>query len=146
MQESLGGGGRVRNPGVAAPEKPPAIVVDPHPAVRIVLEYLLSGEGYAVETWAELSEARPGPGPALVLLSPGEEGGLCVFEARDAAETLRALDRVSEVSTESVRRAVGVWSYIPEPFGVSDVLRVVSAVSGFDARRKTSGQTGSATL
>jgi hypothetical protein len=54
------------------PEKTPrAVIVEPHPAVRAVLEYLLAREGYAVEARGDIAagEVRPA----------GEDGSVAKF-------------------------------------------------------------------
>ena len=65
---------------------PRAVIVEPHPALRAVLEYLLAQEGYAVEAGGEAPFAEPGP--ALLLVASEDGGGLYIFEAEKAAETL----------------------------------------------------------
>ena len=108
-----------------------AVVREPHPAIRSVLEYLLSRQGYAVEV---AGVAAIEPGPALVLVSAGDGGGLYVFECDDAAE---ALERTSgDDSLEAFSGVTGVRAFLPKPFGADDVLRVVRAVDGFDGRRR----------
>lgn len=116
--------------GSRTPEKtkasgPRALVVEPHPAMRVALEYLLSREGYRVESSAEAPENTSGP--ALVFLSGSDGHGLHVFEADGAAD---------------VSSATGILAFVPKPFGAADVLRVARAVSGFDGRKKRAGVVG----
>lgn len=120
------------------PETPPnagfrgsgrAIVREPHPAIRSVLEYLLAREGYSVEV-AVGTDA--GPGPALVLASAGD--GLYVFECGDATEALKQAS--ADAHLEGFVGATGIRAFLPKPFGADDVLRVVRAVDRFDGRRK----------
>ena len=114
----------------STPERPRAVIVEPHPAVRAVLEYLLSREGYSVEGGGETPTAAPGP--ALMLVAAGD--GLYVFESRDAAGALGALH--PEPSLETFAGVGGIKAFVPKPFGAEDVLRVVRAVRGFDGRRR----------
>ncbi len=108
-----------------------AVVREPHPAIRGALEYLLSRQGYDVEV---AGVAAVEPGPALVLVSAGDGGGLYVFECGDAAEIL---ERASgDDSLEAFSGVTGVRAFLPKPFGADDVLRVVRAVDGFDGRRR----------
>lgn len=107
------------------------VVREPHPAIRSVLEYLLSRQGYAVEV---AGPAAVEPGPALVLAAAGDGGGLYVFECGDAAE---ALERApGDEPMEAFSGVTGVRAFLPKPFGADDVLRVVRAVEGFDGRRR----------
>ena len=108
---------------------PRAFVVEPQPAVRAVLEYLLVREGYAVEAVAAVEAGLVTPGPALLVLADEDGGGLHVFESRDAAEDLRK-------APLRAREPTGILAFLPKPFGVADVLRVVRAVRGFDGRRR----------
>lgn len=114
-----------------------AVIVEPHSSVRAVLEYLLMKEGFSVEVWREVPPATVQPGPALVLLAAEKLGGLCIFEVQDVSDALIDLSQDAVLLQESLGRAEGIWSYIPKPFGVGDVLRVVRAVSSFDARKKS---------
>lgn len=118
-----------------------AIIVEPHPAVQAVLEHLLLWEGYVVETFGEPSKALPDPSPGLtlpILLLVGEESGdgLFVFRTRDVAGVLAALNggppNVFNLS------AFGIHAFVPKPFGIVDILRVVRAVGGFDERKQGS--------
>ena len=107
---------------------PRAFVVEPQPAVRAVLEYLLVREGYAVETVAAVEAGLVTPGPALLVLSDDDGRGLHVFESHDATKDLGR-------GTLRDREPTGILAYVPKPFGVADVLRVVRAVRRFDGRR-----------
>lgn len=120
--------------GSPTPERPRAVVFEPHPAVRVVLEYLLVREGFRVEARGEAPFA--GPGPALMLVAAGD--GLYVFETRDAAATLEGLDPAPASPFSGV---TGIQAFVPKPFGAGDVLRVVRAVRGFDGRRRSRSQT-----
>ena len=132
--------GLTKEPPPGGPEAPPAgtsrganraIVREPHPAIRSVLEYLLGRQGYAVEV---AGAAAVAPGPALVLVSAGDGGGLYVFACGDAAE---ALERPpAGDSLDAFSGVTGVRAFLPKPFGADDVLRVVRAVDGFDGRRR----------
>lgn len=119
------------------PERPRAVIFEPHPAVRVVLEYLLAREGYSVEARGEAPFAAPGP--ALMLVAAGD--GLYVFESRDAAETLEGMESVVPSSLETLRGVTGIQAFVPKPFGAGDVLRVVRAVKGFDGRKRPRSRT-----
>jgi hypothetical protein len=67
-----------------------------------------------------------------VLLLVGSEDGLHVLEARDVAG-LPGEDLLHRL----ILRADGIHAFVPKPFGASDVLRVVWAVSGFDSRKRS---------
>jgi hypothetical protein len=118
--------------GSSTPESSRVVIVEPHPAVRVVLEYLLAREGYTVETPGE----APFAGPALLLVAAEDGGGLHVFKTRNAAETLEGLSRGAHPSPGSLSGITGIQAFVPKPFGAGDVLRVVRAVSGFDGRRR----------
>ncbi|MBA4116564.1 MAG: hypothetical protein H0X71_09070 [Rubrobacter sp.] len=139
-----------RTPGVhPSPEitrRERAIIVEPHPAVQAVLEHLLLREGYLVEAFGKFSAALPGQTPVLappVLLLVGTGGGdgLYVFRTRDVAGVLAALDGEPELS-EIVPSAgwdlsaFGIHAFVPKPFGIVDILRVIRAVGDFDERKK----------
>lgn len=126
-----------------------AIIVEPHPAVQAVLEHLLLREGYAVEAFGEPSKALPDPSPGLtlpILLLVGEESGdgLFVFRTRDVAGVLAALNGGPEPPPEgappnvSNLSAFGIHAFVPKPFGIVDILRVVRAVGDFDERKQGS--------
>jgi len=110
--------------------------VEPHPAVRTVLEYLLSREGYAVEAVATEEPFVAAPGPALLLVAAGDGGGLHVFLTEDVSETLGGF--VADIGKPPVAfsGATGIQAFLPKPFGVEDVLRVVGVVGGFEGRRR----------
>lgn len=111
-----------------------AVIFESHPTVATVLEHLLRREGYAVELW---TMTRPvAAGPALLLASAEDRGGLYVFEVHDVARTLQELSGGGGGLAQSLSLAEGIHAFLPEPFGAADVLRVVRAVSGFDGRRK----------
>ena len=118
--------------GSPTPERPRAVIVEPHPAVCVVLEYLLAREGYSVEARGEAPFAAPGP--ALMLVAADD--GLYVFESRDAAAILEGLDPGISSSLEIFSGVKGIQAFVPKPFGARDVLRVVRAVRGFDGRRR----------
>lgn len=134
-----------------------AIVVEPHPAVQAVLEHLLLREGYAVETFRETAEAasvqeKPEQGsqqayapfsPVLLLVSAGSGEGLYVFRTRDVPGVVAALTDDTGFEIPGVvgagrldLPAFGIYAFVPKPFGIADILRVVRAISGFDERKK----------
>ena len=134
-----------------------AIIVEPHPAVQAVLEHLLLREGYEVEAFGEASEAAPGrtpeqgprrlttgsSPPVLLLVGAGSGDGLYVFRTRNVAGVLDTLAGDAEPSEEAVPRVsnlsvFGIHAFVPKPFGISDILRVVRAVGDFDERKKGS--------
>jgi hypothetical protein len=120
--------------GSSTPETiPKAVIVEPHPAVRAVLEYLLAQEGYAVEARGNAPFAAPGP--ALLLVASEDRGGLYIFEAENAAETLEKFSFNARTS-EVLSGVSGIQAFVPKPFGAGDVLCVVRAVSGFDSRKR----------
>jgi DNA-binding response OmpR family regulator len=112
---------------------PRAVIVEPHPALRAVLEYLLAQEGYAVEAGGEAPFAEPGL--ALLLVASEDGGGLYIFEAEKAAETLEKFS-LNVRSSEVLSGVTGILAFVPKPFGARDVLHIVRAVSGFDVRKK----------
>jgi hypothetical protein len=124
----------------STPKKTPrAVILEPHPAVRAVLEYLLTQEGYAVEARGEAPFAALGP--ALLLVATEDRGGLYVFESRDAAETLEGLSHDWRTFPEELSGVAGIRVFVPKPFGARDVVRVVRVVSGFDGRRRVRSRT-----
>ena len=116
-----------------------AVIVEPHPSVRAVLEYLLAREGYTVEARGEAPVAAPGP--ALLLVAAEDGSGLYVFESRNAAETLEGLPLDVRTSPETLSGVTGIQVFVPKPFGAGDVLRVVRAVRGFDERKRMRSRT-----
>lgn len=116
-----------------------AVIVEPHLAVRAVLEYLLAREGYTVEARGEAPFAVPGP--ALLLVAAEDGSGLYVFESRNAAETLEGLPLDAQTSPEALSGVTGIQAFVPKPFGAGDVLRVMRAVSGFDGRKRMRSRT-----
>lgn len=113
---------------------PRSVVVEPHPAVRAVLEHLLLREGYAVEVCDHGREAAPGP--VLLLVGAEDGSGLYVFRTRDAAGALARLSGGADPPVGDGLKEFGIHAFLPKPFGVADVLRVVWAVGGFDGRKK----------
>lgn len=111
--------------------------MEPHPAVRTVLEYLLGREGYRVEVFATEEPFVATPGPALLLVAAG--GGLCVFLSEDAAETLDGFVADDGNPPGALSGATGIQAFLPKPFGAEDVLRVVRMVRGFEGRRRAFG-------
>lgn len=113
------------------------MIVEPNPAVRSVLEYLLVREGFRTEAHAEARFAVEGlaePGPALLLVAAGDGGGLHVVESRDVAVTLAEMSTATRASPGDPSGAAGIRAFLPKPFGASDVLRVVRAIGAFDRR------------
>lgn len=129
-----------------------AIIVEPHPAVQAVLEHLLIREGYTVETFGETSKAAPEqepgplpfPTPPVLLLVGAERGdGLYVFRTREVAGVLAALNGGPEQPEGALSNgfnlsSFGIHAFIPKPFGMVDILRVVRAVGDFDERKQGS--------
>lgn len=113
---------------------PRAVIWEPHPAVRAVLEHLLLREGYVVEVCGDDREAAPGP--ALLLAGAEDGSGLHVFRTRDAAGALPRLSGGVGLPGVPGLEAFGIHVFLPKPFGSADVLRVVWAVGGFDGRKK----------
>ena len=113
---------------------PRAVISEPHPAVRAVLEHLLLREGYAVEVCGEDRETAPGP--VLLLVGAEDGSGLYVFRTRDAAGALARLSGGAGLPGGSDLKAFGIHAFLPKPFGAADVLRIVWVVGGFDGRRK----------
>lgn len=112
-----------------------ALVVEPHPAVRTVLEYLLTREGYAVETFTPGEPVVTTPGPALLLVA-GDDDGLHVFLTGNADESLGGFVTGTPSSLGTFSGATGIRAFLPKPFGIADVLRVVRVVGDFDGRRR----------
>jgi hypothetical protein len=112
-------------------------VVEPHPAVRAVLEYLLGREGFRVEAFAAEGPLVATPGPALMLVAAGD--GLRVFLSEDAAETLDGFVAGDDGMPVTLSGATGLQAFLPKPFGVEDVLRVVGMIRGFEGRRRAFG-------
>jgi len=112
-----------------------ALVFEPHPAVRTVLEYLLAREGYAVEAFTAGEPFAAAPGSALLLFA-WDDDGLYVFLSGDAAETLDGFVPGNGSSPGALSGAIGIQAFLPKPFGIADVLRVVRVVDGFEGRRR----------
>lgn len=110
-----------------------AVILEPNPAARSVLEYLLVREGFRTEAHAEARFAEPGP--ALLLMAARD--GLYVVESRDAAATLAEMDAATRASSRDLEGIAGLRAFLPKPFGARDVLRVVRAVNGSDGRDRT---------
>jgi FixJ family two-component response regulator len=115
-------------------DAPRALIVEPHPAVRTVLEYLLGREGFRVEAFAPEEASAGEPGPALLLVAA--EDGLYVFLSGNAAETLEGVVAGNGDVTGAFNGATGIRAFLPKPFGVRDVLQVVGMVGGFEGRRR----------
>lgn len=114
-----------------------AVVAEQHPAVQAVLEHLLVCEGY--EVWCPRKALEELLGPVLLLV--GSEEGLHVLETRDVAGILAEALPGADLLHRFISRADGIRAYVPKPFGASDVLRVVWAVSGFDSRKRSPRKT-----
>lgn len=125
-----------------------AIIVELHPAVQAVLEHLLIREGYTVEAFGGASEAAPGQlpfptSPVLLLVGAESGDGLYIFRTRDISGVLAALDGGPEPPEGDLPNgfnlsAFGIHAFVPKPFGILDILRVVHAVGDFDERKKGS--------
>ncbi len=113
-----------------------AVIVESHPAVRAVLEYLLAREGYAVEAFATEEPFVAVPGPALLLVAAGDGGDLYVFLSEDVSEILGGFVPGTGGSAVAFSGAIGIQAYLPKPFGGEDVLRVIGMVGGFEGRRR----------
>jgi hypothetical protein len=122
-----GGGFEARQP-----PKGRAVIFEPHPPVRVALEYLLLREGYSVDARGEGPFAVAGP--ALMLV--GVEDGLYVFVSQDVAGTIEGLNRGISSPLETLSEVTGIRAFVPKPLGAADVLRVVWTVRGFDGRRR----------
>lgn len=114
-----------------------AVVVEPYLTVRVVLEYLLAREGYAVEAGEEPFSVAPGR--ALLLVSATDGSGLYAFVSENAADTLAGLISGTGRSFQTLSGTRGIEAFLPKPFGMEDVLRVVQVVDGFDGRRTHRG-------
>lgn len=101
--------------------------------MQAVLEHLLVCEGY--EVWRPRKALGKPLGPVLLLV--GSEDGLHVLETRDVAELLAEALPGEDLLYQFITRADGIHAFVPKPFGASDVLRVVWAVSGFDSRKRS---------
>ena len=116
------------------------MIVEPHPAVQAVLEHLLIREGYAVEARGEAPGVAPGrmPGltPVLLLVGAEDGDGLYVFQTRDVAGVLATLTEGAELPGGLNLPVFGIHAFLPKLFGILDILRVVRAVGGFDARKQ----------
>lgn len=111
--------------------------MEPHPTVRVVLEYLLTREGYAVK----VGEAPfpVAPGRALLLVAATDGGGLYAYVSDNAAEARAEIEPGTAGSFENLSGTRGIEAFLPKPFGMEDVLRVVRLVDGFDGRRARRG-------
>jgi hypothetical protein len=114
------------------PPKGRAVIFEPHPAVRVALEYLLLREGYSVDARGEGPFAVAGQ--ALMLV--GVEDGLHIFVSQDAAGTIEGLNRGISSPLETLSEVTGIRAFVPKPFGGGDVLCVVRTVRGFDGHRR----------
>ena len=110
---------------------PGEVIVGFHPIVGVVLEYLLTQEGYEVQARERTPIARSGP--ALVLFAAEDAHGLYVFKARDTDATL---ENLGSGDTAPLQTVSGIQAFVPMPCGTEDVLRVVRAAGGFDGRRR----------
>jgi len=111
--------------------------VEPHPTVRVVLEYLLVREGYAVEVGEVPFPVAPGR--ALLLVAAADGSGLYAFVCENAADAPAAIEPGAGSSLENLSGTRGIEAFLPKPFGMEDVLRVVRLVDGFDGRRARRG-------
>ncbi|GAC1326429.1 MAG: hypothetical protein NVSMB13_11320 [Mycobacteriales bacterium] len=119
--------------------RPLVLVVEDDPSVRALLETLLSAEGYDVTTAADgvagLVKANVArPAVMLLDLMMPDLGGARVLEE------LRADDRLSGVpvivltgkleAVPGLRKLLGEESVFVKPFGVTELLARVAAVTG----------------
>ncbi len=139
--------GLPKGPPNGGPAKPPAtklaeafraVIVEPHPSVRVVLEYLLVREGYAVEAGEEPFAVAPGR--ALLLVSATDGSGLYAFVSENAPDALAGFVSDNGRSFQTLPGVRGIEAFVPKPFGMEDVLRVVQVVDGFDGRRTHRGR------
>jgi two-component system response regulator MprA len=113
------------------------LVVDDEPAIRLLMQAILSQEGHDVETAADGVEGlaaieRDLPDVVLLdLMMPNMDGWRFLEELR--SRDLRSRVRVVIVSamsdTESIERgqAEGVHEHVAKPFDASAVVRAVEA-------------------
>jgi CheY-like chemotaxis protein len=113
-----------------------ALVIDRNPVVQASLEHILAQERYEVEAPQDGASVSYHPGPVLCLVGARDESGLHVFTAPDTAPAILDLP-VSRTGERASSGRDGIRAFIPKPFGIADVLRVVWAVGGFDGRRRT---------
>ncbi len=112
------------------------LVVDDDPDVQDLLEQVLSGAGYLVETAGSSTEAMEKiaegghHGMVLDLVLPEDEDGLALYERiLDVNPYLRGrVVFISGVAREHqikrIHRVVG-GSFLPKPFNILDLLKVL---------------------
>jgi CheY-like chemotaxis protein len=110
------------------------VIVEWHPAVQAVLEHMLLQEGYTVKTYGEAAQVAPERAPVLLLVSAKEGDGLYVFRTHDVSGVLAMLSEGANLSGPTLS-AFGIYAFLPKPFGIVDILRIVCAVGGFDGRK-----------
>lgn len=118
----------------ATAESPRILVVDDDPGIRDVIAAILQLDGYAVDTAADGREALDrihAQRPALVLLDlqmPGLTGWDVLERLRteqvDVPVVFMTAGMRAHVEAERHQAA----GYLPKPFDIDDVLRVVQQV------------------
>jgi DNA-binding response OmpR family regulator len=114
-----------------------AVIVERHPAVQAVLEHTLLQEGYAVKTYGEAAQVTPERAPVLLLVGAENGEGLYVFRTHDVSGVLATLSEGANLSGSTLS-TFGIHAFLPKPFGIVDILRIICAVAGFDGRKKGS--------
>ena len=118
----------------ARPAGPLVLVAEDEPAIRLVLEDLLSDEGYRVQTAADGAAAldiAERDEPAVILLDLGlpllDGPEFCRAYREGGGEAPVVLvTAANQAIVETAMEACGAAAYIPKPFTIEAVLETVA--------------------
>ena len=114
---------------------PSVLIVDDEPSIREFLAFVLTDEGYRVQTASDGREAidlakRESPDVVITdLMMPRMDGYELIAHLRQECERVRAIIAMSAMNT-AAGRTPGADLFIAKPFEVEDVLASVHALLG----------------